>query len=73
MIGTELSQGNTTSAVVFFPKNSTVLYYYVFICVGEYLAMFANNSTLFYLQKLEERKTMLAKFKIEQCGKNGVK
>ena len=45
-----------------FPKNSIVLYCYVFICVGEYLATIANNSTLFYLQKLEERKTMLAKW-----------
>ena len=38
--------------------------------MGEYLAKLANNSILFYLQKLEERKTMLAKSKIEQRDKD---
>ena len=38
--------------------------------MGEYLAKVANNSILFYLQKLKERKTMLAKSKIEQRDKD---
>ena len=38
--------------------------------MGEYLAKLANNSILFYLQKLEERKMMLAKSKIEQRDKD---